>query len=206
VAVGYLLICLIFATPELASADDRLPVYDGIGADFSADSTLDRKVGLTDFRGRALLVFFGYTSCQDICPAALGHLTALMKRLGPIADRVQVLFVTVDPETDTPEHLRDYLSKFDDRFVGITGRPAEIAAIARSFAVQHASSHDTKVTTAHHRHKTYTDESFQYAHSQQIYLLDGKGRTRALFFTGSPLHEMETAIQSLVDSKIEEAQ
>ncbi len=190
---------LILATTASIGADARLPVYDGIGGNFSAESTLGRTIELSDFPDKAILVFFGYTSCQDICPAALGHLRALMARLGTLSDQVQVLFVTVDPGTDTPEHLRAYLGRFDPRFVGVTGSPAEIAAIARAFAVKHATSHETKVTTAHHRHETYTDESFQYAHSQQIYLLDGQGRTRALFFTGSPLDEMASAIRSLLD-------
>jgi len=182
----------------MASAEDRLPVYDGIGGEFTAPSTLDRSVSLSDFRDRPVLLFFGYTSCQDICPAALAHLQALMKQLGDESDRVAVVFVTVDPQNDTAEHLKAYLARFDSRFVGITGTPAEVATIARQFKVKHDHSHEMKVTTAHNKSKTYTDEAFQYAHSQQVYLLDGHGRTRALFFTGSPLDDMEKAVRSLL--------
>jgi protein SCO1/2 len=201
--IGLSLLIALLAGSEafVAQADEPLPVYDGIGAPFSAESTLDRPISLSEFRGKAVIVFFGYTSCQDICPATLGHLRSLMTRLGPTADEVQVLFVTVDPETDTPDALRTYLGRFDSRFIGVTGTPAEIAAIARSFGVKHNASHEMKVTTEHHRHETFASESFQYAHSQQVYLLDGRGRTRALFFSGSPLDEMASAIHSLLDSE-----
>lgn len=190
---------LILLTTFVARANESLPVYDGVGGDFSAASSNGGVVRLTDYRGKPVLLFFGYTSCQDICPATLGHLRSLMERLGQNSDRVQVLFVTVDPEIDTPEHLAQYLARFDSRFVGVSGSKTEMASIARLFMVKHDASHDTKVTTEHHRSETFADETFQYAHSQQIYLLDGQARTRALFFVGSPLDEMDTAIRSLLE-------
>ncbi len=190
---------LISTLSLIAQAAETLPVYDDIGGDFSARSTLDRTISLSDYRDKAVLVFFGYTSCQDICPATMGHLRSLMSKLGPASDQVQVLFVTVDPETDTAEHLKEYLARFDSRFVGVTGTLAEITSIAERYLVKHDPSHDGKVTTAHHKAKTFTDQSFLFAHSQQIYLLDGVGRTRAIFYTGSPLAEMETAVRSLLN-------
>ena len=190
---------LILAASLNAEAVETLPVYDDIGGDFRAESTLDRKVSLSDYRGKAVLIFFGYTSCQDICPATMGHLRSLMSNLGTASDEVQVLFVTVDPETDTAEHLKEYLARFDSRFVGVTGTIAEVKNIAERFMIEHDPSHEGKVTTAHHKAKTFTDESFLYAHSQQIYLLDGVGRTRAIFYTGSPLVEMEAAVRTLLN-------
>jgi len=183
----------------MAHAAEDLPVYDDVGGEFSAKSSLGREISLSDYRDKAVLVFFGYTSCQDICPAAMGQLKALMSQLGTTSDRVQVLFVTVDPENDTAEHLAEYLSRFDSRFVGVTGNAAEVASIAEMFMAKHDSSHEMKVTTDHSKHKTFTDQSLQYAHSQQIYLLDGLGRTRALFFVGSPFDEMEAAIRSVLN-------
>lgn len=193
---------LMLSCGLVASAADEpilLPVLDGIGGDFSAPSTLDREVSLRDYRGKAVLLFFGYTSCQDVCPVTLAKLSSLTKKLGPDAEKVQVLFVTVDPETDTVEHLVKYLARFDASFVGLTGTKAQVASIARLYLAKDAPSDDTKVTTEHHKAETYTDESFLYAHSQQIYLLDLKGRTRALYFTGSPVAEMAKAIRSLLN-------
>jgi len=182
-----------------ATSDKKLPIHDGVGGEFSAPSSLGRQVSLSEFRGKVVLLFFGYTSCQDICPTTLAHLKSLVKRIGSAAKDVQVLFVTVDPENDTTEHLREYLAQFDSRFVGITGEREETDRIAKLFMVKHAQSHGVKLSTEYHRSKTFTEHSYLYSHSQQIYLLDQVGRTRALFFVGSPLDEMQEAVLALLE-------
>ena len=83
------------------------------------------------------MISFGYTSCQDICPATLAHLKSLLKRLDAAAEHVQVLFVTVDPENDTAAHLEEYLARFDSRFVGLTGKREETDRIAELFMVKY---------------------------------------------------------------------
>jgi protein SCO1/2 len=175
-----------------------LPVHDGVGGEFSAPSSLGRIVSSTEFRGKVVLLFFGYTSCQDVCPATLAHLKLLTKRLADAADDVQVVLVTIDPEIDTADNLAEYLARFDDRFIGITGTRAETDRIAPLFMVKHDASHGVKVTTEHNRHKAFADRAYLYSHSQQIYLLDKAGRTRAFFFTGSPVSEMEAAVLALL--------
>jgi protein SCO1/2 len=156
-------------------------------------------VRLSDFEGKVVLLFFGYTSCQDVCPATLSHLSALMKRLGPASDGVQVLLATIDPENDTAEHLAEYLARFDDRFIGLTGERSQTDGIAKLYMVKHDPSHGMKVTTEHNRSRAFADSAYLYAHSQQIYLVDKRGRTRAFFFAGSPLEEMQEAVMSLLD-------
>ena len=195
--LGVLLALLI---PEVgwASTEETLPIHDGIGGEFSAKSSLGREVSLSEYRGKVVLVSFGYTSCQDICPATMAHLRSLLKRLDEVAEDVQVLFVTVDPENDTAEHLEEYLARFDSRFVGLTGRREETDRIAALFLLEYDRSHGMQVTTEYNRSKTSAKHSYLYAHSQQIYLLDKAGRTRAFFFTGSPLEEMEGAVLALL--------
>jgi len=190
---------LLLAAVGQANGADPLPVYDGVGGEFSAASSLGREVNLSEFRDKVVLLFFGYTSCQDVCPATLAHLQSLMRALGEWSRDVQVLFVTIDPENDTADRLRQYLARFDSRFVGLTGTREEIDRIASLFMVKHAKSHGVEVSNEYNRGKTFTDHSFLYAHSQQIYLLDQSGRTRALFFTGSPLEEMRDAVIALLD-------
>ena len=146
-----------------------------------------------------MLLFFGYTSCQDICPANLAHLKAVLKRLGPEADRVRVVLVTVDPENDTPEHLKEYLSRFDPDFIGLTGTPEQMDRIAKLYMVTSHKSHGMKLTTKHNTHKSPVDEAYLYAHSQQIYLLDKRSRVRALYFVGSPIDEMRDAVLALLE-------
>jgi protein SCO1/2 len=188
-----------FWLPASAAGSQNLPIHDGVGGEFVApNSSLGKPVALSDYRGKAVLVFFGYTSCQDVCPATLSHLNLLIKQLGSASDNVQVLFVTVDPETDTAEHLKEYLEQFDSRFVGLTGKPADINEIAKKFMAEHTRSHDVEISTEYNRAKTFTDQSYLYSHSQQIYLLDKEGRTRAFFFTGSPVKEMQEAVLALL--------
>jgi protein SCO1/2 len=176
-----------------------LPIHDDVGGEFSAQSSLGRDVSLSEFRGRVILLFFGYTSCQDVCPATLAHLQSLVRDLGEASEEVQVLFVTVDPENDSADHLKQYLARFDSRFVGLTGTRESVDRIASLFMVKHARSHGVEVSNEYNRGKTFTDHAYLYSHSQQIYLLDKLGRTRALFFTGSPLEEMQQAVTTLLN-------
>jgi len=200
VAAG-LTLAALFAFPAAAVeplAAPDLPIHDGVGGEFSARSSLGRVVDSKEFDGKVRLLFFGYTSCQDICPATLSHLTGLTRRLGPAADDVQVILVTVDPENDTEEHLKEYLARFDERFIGLTGTQEEIDQIASMYLVKHDKSHGMKVTTAHNRAKAFTDSAYLYSHSQQIYLLDKSGRTRGMLYVGSPLEEMEASVRTLL--------
>jgi protein SCO1/2 len=89
----------------------------------------------TDFRGRHLLVYFGYTSCPDLCPLGLDTIAQALDLLGPRADAVQPVFVTVDPARDTPEVLREYVASFDARLLGLTGSEADIRAVAKAYRV-----------------------------------------------------------------------
>jgi protein SCO1/2 len=175
----------------------ELPVHDGVGGEFVLESSLGREVRLSEYRGKVVLLFFGYTSCPDICPANLAHLQTLTKSLGPAAEGTQVILVTIDPETDTAERLKEYVARFDKRFVGLTGTRKQIDHVAKLFMVKHDKSHPVEVTMKHNRSKAFDDEGYLYAHSQQIYLLDKKGRTRGLYFAGSPIAEMKAAVLAL---------
>jgi protein SCO1/2 len=188
----------LIALSAQANRENALPIHDGVGGAFSAQSSLNREVSLSEFRGKVVLLFFGYTSCQDVCPATLAHLQSLVRALGDASDGVQVLFVTVDPENDTAEHIAKYLARFDPRFVGLTGSPDAMDHIASLFMVKHNRSHGVEVSNAYSRHETFTEHSYLYSHSQQIYLLDKAGRTRGLYFTGSPQEEMQEAVVTLL--------
>jgi protein SCO1/2 len=198
-ALAGLIAILLIAASGQAGSKDPLPVHDGVGGAFSAPSSLGREVSLSEFHDKVVLLFFGYTSCQDVCPATLAHLQSLVRNLGEASNDVQVLFVTVDPENDTADHLKQYLARFDSRFVGLTGKREEVDRIASLFMVKHGQSHGVEVSNEYNRGETFTERSYLYSHSQQIYLLDKGGRTRALFFTGSPLEEMKEAVIALLD-------
>ncbi|SAI66320.1 electron transport protein [Bordetella ansorpii] len=122
---------------------------------------------LKDFEGKVKVVFFGFTQCPDVCPTSLVELADVMKRLGPDADRVQVLLITVDPERDTPEVLKQYVTSFDPRFLALTGNAEQIRKAAASFKAYYA-----KVPRK--------DGDYTMDHTAAFYLIDGKGDARVL--------------------------
>jgi protein SCO1/2 len=143
-----------FALPLLAlgllsGCTPSEPVFkstDITGADYGKNFALTDHHGqqrtLADFKGKVVTIFFGYTQCPDVCPTALSGMSAVMQELGPDADRVQVIFVTVDPERDTPELLGEYVPVFDARFLGMYGTAEKIAEIAKDFRVFYRKSGD----------------------------------------------------------------
>jgi len=170
-ALLYTAAWLMAATGLSACDRSRTPAFRGIdvtGAPYGRELQLTDQFGqrrtLADFRGQVVMLYFGFVQCPDVCPTSLARAADVMQRLGPDADRVQLLFVTVDPERDTPELLREYLAAFHPRFLGLTGTPDEIAAAAREFKVYYA--------------KVPTGNSYTMDHSAQTYLIDPQGRLR----------------------------
>jgi protein SCO1/2 len=106
-----------------------------IGGPFSLTDQNGRAVTDQDLKGRPFLVFFGFTHCPDVCPTTLFEVSEILRALGPDADRVRALFITIDPERDTPDMMRDYLSSFDSHLSGLTGDAAAIAAVAKTYRV-----------------------------------------------------------------------
>lgn len=132
-----------------------------VGGPFSLTDQKGARVSDADFRGKYMLVFFGYTSCPDVCPATLQVITAALEQLGDKARDVVPVFITVDPERDSVPVMADYLSHFDPRFVGLTGSPEEIAAAARAYRVYYS--------------KLSGDNAGLFDHSSIIYLMGRNG-------------------------------
>lgn len=160
------------AATVLSACGGRKPLslhgIDLSGRDFGQDFRLldpdGRERTLTDFRGKLVLLFFGFTLCPDVCPTALTRAVQIRKLLGRDAERLQVLFVTLDPERDTPPVLRAYTQAFDPSFLGLTASPERIAQTAKAFRVIYA-----KVPTG----STYTID-----HSALSYVYDTSGELR----------------------------
>ncbi len=108
------------------------------GGPFALTDSGGHAVTDRDLRGRYLLVYFGYTACPDACPTALNEVAEAMTRLGPLAARVQPLFITLDPARDTPAVVGTFVAAFDPRLLGLTGTPAQVDRVARAFGVAHA--------------------------------------------------------------------
>jgi protein SCO1/2 len=162
---------LLFAL--LLAACDGSPKFRGTditGADYGRTLALTGHDGkprtLEDFRGKAVVLFFGYTRCPDVCPTTLVEMSAAMKALGKDADRVQVLFVTVDPARDTPDVLSKYVPAFDSRFLGLYGDEEATRRVTKEFKIFHE-----KVEGG-------APGAYTVNHSAQSYVFDTKGRLR----------------------------
>jgi len=115
---------------------------DVTGLDYAKGFALTDHTGkprtLADFKGKVVVVFFGYTQCPDVCPTTMAEMASVMQKLGPLADQVQVLFITLDPERDTQQLLASYVPAFDKRFIGLRGTPEQTAKTAKEFKVFYA--------------------------------------------------------------------
>lgn len=151
------------AAPNASAAATTLsPSTLAIGGPFELIDTKGRKVTQNDLLGKPSALFFGYTNCPDVCPTTLAELTRLMKELGPDANRLNVVFVTIDPARDTAAELATYLSSFDPRIRGLTGTDAQIATIAKAYHVYYAR---------------VAGEGGNYSmdHTATVYLMNAKG-------------------------------
>lgn len=117
-----------------------------------------------DFGGKYTLVFFGYTYCPDVCPATLAIMGAALDKMGSRGERIVPLFITVDPKRDTPDKIKSYLSSFGTRFVGLTGTPDQIAAVAKEYRVYYRE------------HPAEDGGAYTVDHSGVIYLMDPNGK------------------------------
>jgi protein SCO1/2 len=138
----FALALLLGGCDKLADKPASFKNTDLTGLDYAKDFALTDHNGkartLADFKGKVVVVFFGFTHCPDVCPTTLAEMASAMKQLGPQADDVQVLMITVDPERDTQELLAQYVPAFDKRFLGLRGTPEQTAQVAKEFKVFYA--------------------------------------------------------------------
>ena len=154
-----------------------------VGGPFTLKGADGRRVALADFKGRIVLLYFGYARCPDVCPTDLAIVGEALRQLGPAGDEVQPLFVTLDPRRDTPAIMKEYAAAFHPRFVALGGTDAEIRRVATAYKVFYE-----KVPLA--GTKTYTID-----HSAFTFLLDREGKYVAFFPPGTPPDRMATMVR-----------
>ena len=195
------LVLVVAACGERAPA--RFNNTDISGAEFGrslaglADAH-GKAVTLADFKGQALIVFFGYTSCPDVCPTSLARFAAVKQALGKDASRLQVLLITLDPERDTPEKLGAYVSAFDPSFIGLTGDLPAIEATAREFKVFFARSKAAGADAHGHDHG---DHGYTIDHSAGAYVFDPAGRIRLYVKDDAPVDALAADVKLLLAGK-----
>lgn len=180
----------------LAGCDPSRPAFRNVditGADFAKGFELTdhqgRVVRLEDFKGRLLVVFFGYTQCPDVCPTTLAEMAEVMQGLGARAAEVQVAFITVDPERDTQALLAEYVPTFDSRFIGLRGDAEATARTAKAFKVFYQ-----KVAGK-------TEGSYTVDHTAGSYVFDRQSRVRLLIKHGTGAEPIAADLRRLLDEK-----
>lgn len=158
----------------------------GFGRDFALTDHNGQLRRLADFRGKAVVVFFGYTACPDICPTTLSRLAEVMKALGGQADRVQVLFVSLDPERDSLERLKAFVPWFHPSFLGLRGDSAQIQAVAEEFRIFSS------------RKKVDGELGYVIDHSAGAYLYDPAGRLRLYVQDSAPVADIAADLRRLL--------
>ena len=157
---------LCFAVVLLVTGRGSTPMIaasSAIGGSFRLTDQNGKTITDQDLKGRPFLVFFGFTHCPEVCPTALFDISEILGKLGPDAEKVNALFVTVDPERDTPETLKEYLSSFNPRLIGVGGDADALAAVAKAYRVYYK-----KVPTK--------DGDYTIDHTAIVYLMDKNGQ------------------------------
>lgn len=183
-----LVLASLFATPTIAAsgaAPDRFGRL--FGGPFVLTSTDSQPVSDGSFRGRFLLVTFGYTNCPDICPTSLAVVGNALENLAGEAGAVQPIFITVDPARDTPQKLKDYAKSFDPRILMLTGSESEISAVAKAYRV-------------HRQTYAFADAGSQAGHygvdhGSLMYLMGPDGKFRTIFPHGTTAEALTTALR-----------
>ncbi|MDJ0780046.1 MAG: SCO family protein [Gammaproteobacteria bacterium] len=178
-AFAGIMLCLVAtALPGPSSAA-------GDGIQFSLTDHHGKRFSLQDQRGRIVLIFFGYTLCPDVCPIELQHMATALRGLGQDADRVRGLFITVDPEHDTPEVLARYVGYFGNSLVGLTGTSQQIETVAQKFRVSYQKS-------------LRAGNQYTMDHTANLYVVDQHGELDTIVPFGFPAAHIESLLREML--------
>ncbi len=185
--------CLAQSTQQSRAESARLmnELMSGkgeIGGPFSLTDQNGKLRSLSEFKGKITLIYFGYMFCPDVCPTDLANLSQLLKRLGPLSNKVQVVFITLDPLRDTQELMRNYVNHFDKRILGLRGTESQTKEIA------------TKYKTFYEKVKTRGDQ-YLIDHTAFVYIMSQEGKYYAFFPPGTSAERMEIMIRDLLAGK-----
>jgi len=184
IAVSAVALCAAGLFPACSQTGPSFTAIDITGADYAKDFSLTDHNGqlrtLKDFQGKIVMVFFGYTQCPDVCPTSMTEMVAIKKLLGADGDRLQGLFVTIDPERDKPEMLKEYMAAFDPTFLALLPTPDKLAVLAKDYKVYYK-----KVDGP-------TPTSYTMDHTAGSYVYDTQGKLR-LFTRYGTKPELTTA-------------
>lgn len=161
-----------------AAPDFALP--DGRGGQFR----------LSDQQGRLVFIFFGYTSCPDVCPTTMSDMKQIRQRLGDDAEKVEFIFISVDPERDLPDKISQYAAAFDPSFIGLSGTQQQLEPVWKAYGVYHKANKESP-----------EDLQYEVEHSSQIYLVDAAGNLRLTYAFGTAVDDILQDVRYLLKQK-----
>ena len=190
--------CLVFLVPMLpVFAAEQTALKSGTfdppraAPEFSLQASTGSDFTLASQRGKVVVLGFGFSHCPDVCPVTLAVLAQMRKQLGPLAEQTQVVYITVDPERDTPARLHEYLALFDKSFIGLTGAPEQLKALRDAYGIMAARAENKDAPDGYVVH-----------HSTYIYLIDRAGLLRALVPFGSSAADFAHDVKILLQEPV----
>jgi protein SCO1/2 len=154
--------------------------------DFTLTSHTGQRISLSDYSGKLVLLYFGYTYCPDVCPATLSEVARALEILGQSAQEVQLIMISVDPARDTPEILGQYMAHFDPSFLGVTGSPEQISEVATLYGIFYQESKSSEAT------------SYLVDHTATMTVIDQTGHVKLVFPFGTPAAELVDDLRYLL--------
>jgi len=206
----FVFIALLSHSNFIYAENETLPILSGVGGNFSAIDADGNAFELKDLSGKVVVIAFGYTNCADICPFTLGYLKRLYNALSADEQKkARIVFVTIDPEYDTPGHLKAFIGHFNKDFIGLSGTQQQIDYIVSLYQAEYNQLSVLGVPTQNMRRvnpklfadaeEAKQDKASLYSHTVTLYLLDKDGLTRSLEYTGTPLEEFAGKMQLLIN-------
>jgi protein SCO1/2 len=169
----------------VASIPPAAKAQEALGAPFTLTDAGGNVVRSTDFMGKWLLIYFGYSHCADLCPTELAEMIDAMRQMGAEAKLVQPIFITIDPERDKGQYLGDYVAQFDDRLIGLGGTPQQIAAVAANYGIRFK-----KILNS--------DGSYSFSHTSNIFVINPQGRYQVTFSHMSDAYMIASKLLELI--------
>jgi protein SCO1/2 len=174
--------CAVAAQPPVAYAQEAL------GAPFTLTDPVGKSISSSDFKGKWMLIYFGYSHCADLCPTELAEMIDALRQIGAEAKFVQPIFITIDPERDNGKYLAAYVAQFDDRLIGLGGTPQQVADVAANYGIRFKKMFNS-------------DGSYSFRHTSNIFVINPQGRYQVTFSHMSDAYMIASKMLELISEQ-----
>jgi cytochrome oxidase Cu insertion factor (SCO1/SenC/PrrC family) len=182
----FAILCIFSCAITILSSPTR--AQEGPGTPFTLTDPAGKSVSSADFKGKWMLIYFGYSHCADLCPTELAEMIDALQQIGAEAKRVQPIFITIDPERDNGKYLSAYVAQFDDRLIGLGGTTQQVADVAAHYGIRFSKVFNK-------------DGSYSFRHTSNIYVIDPQGRYQVTFSHMSDAYMIASKMLELISEQ-----